>query len=348
MADLVIGVDLGTSFTAAASSTGGQVEVVQLRHDGSITPSVAFVRPDRSVAVGEVAVRLGSRDPQGVVREFKRRFGDPMPFVIRGSAFTTEQLTADLLGGVLDRCRELYGQPPRSVALTHPAAWTPYQSGVLLGAADLANVGARALVTEPQAAALAYAHLRPIDVGASVAVFDLGGGTFDATVLRRDRSGFELVGEPVGIERLGGIDFDLLVLEHVRRSLDGAIEGLDTHDAAVQRGLVRLRSACVNAKEELSSEQETTIEVALPGIEAQVVLTREEFEAMIAPSLERTIEALAAPSAALLSRTRTSTSSSSSAAPHASPSWSTCSRIPLRRRSPRTCTPSSPSRSGPY
>ncbi|MDH4146201.1 MAG: Hsp70 family protein, partial [Acidimicrobiia bacterium] len=155
---------------------------------------------------------------------------------------------------------------------------------------DLENFS---LLTEPDAAARAYAAELRVPVGALVAVYDLGGGTFDAAVLRKDAEGFVTMGETVGIEHLGGVDFDEAVLYHVRQQV-GDRWPSDPDDPSLPAPMLHLRRSCMEAKELLSSEQEATIAVMLPGVDTAVGITRAEFETMIAPRIEDTIGALEA------------------------------------------------------
>src|SRR5690606_8123507 len=121
---------------------------------------------------------------------------------------------------------------------------------------------------------------------------DLGGGTFDAAVLRKTATGFATLGDPEGIERLGGIDFDEAVLTHVRRALGGKVEELDSADPTARSALLRLRHECVAAKEALSFDGDTNVSVMLPNIQTDLRITRAEFEPMIRPAITETIEAL--------------------------------------------------------
>jgi hypothetical protein len=140
---------------------------------------------------------------------------------------------------------------------------------------------------------VAYARAERVDPGSTVAVYDLGGGTFDAAVVRKSAAGgFELLGRPEGIERLGGVDFDEAVFAHVRQAVGPALDGLDPEDPDVLAAVARLRRECVEAKEALSADTEVTIPVLLPSVRTQVRLVRAEFEAMIRPAVEQTIEAL--------------------------------------------------------
>ena len=176
--------------------------------------------------------------------------------------------------------------------MCHPANWGPYKKELLVQTVELADVRDPTFVTEPEAAAVHYASTEHVAPGDIVAVYDLGGGTFDAAVLRKTETGFETLGEPQGIERLGGIDFDAAVFAHVRNAVGGALDELDENDPTVIAAAARLREECIEAKEALSSDSETAIPVLLPNVMTEVRLTRGEFEAMIRPSLTQTIGAL--------------------------------------------------------
>jgi len=159
-------------------------------------------------------------------------------------------------------------------------------------AVRLADVGDVSLISEPEAAAIHYAIEERVPTGAVVGVYDFGGGTFDATVLRTSAGGFELIGRPEGMERLGGIDFDEAVLRHVLDSVRDAGLEPDAGDPGMLPALARLREECRRAKEALSSDTDTTIAVQLPAASMDVRLTRPELEAMIRPRIAETISAL--------------------------------------------------------
>ena len=178
------------------------------------------------------------------------------------------------------------------VTLTHPANWGPYKCELFAQVPELAGLGEVQMLTEPEAAAAHYARNDRLDPGALVAVYDLGGGTFDATVLRTTEHGFDILGRPEGIEGLGGIDFDEAVFTHVDQTLDGAVSRLDPADPRATSAAIRLRHECVTAKETLSADTETTIPVLLPELQTEVRLTRGEFEKMIRPAIGATIASL--------------------------------------------------------
>ena len=287
-----LGIDLGTTFTAAAVVREGQAQIVSLGTRSAAIPSVVFIGEDEAVVTGEAAARRGVSEANRVAREFKRRLGDTIPIVVGGSAYSAQSLMAKLLRAVVDKVTELEGHAPAQIAISHPANWGAFKKDLLDQAVQLAGLVGATTVTEPEAAAIHYATSEHIAVGEIVAVYDLGGGTFDAAVLQRTEDGFAVLGEPQGIEHLGGIDFDAAVFHHVQDALGGAIEGLDMDDAAVVTSAARLREECVDAKEALSSEPEAAISVVLPNVVTQVRLTRAELERMIRPALTDSIAAL--------------------------------------------------------
>jgi molecular chaperone DnaK len=315
-----LGVDLGTTYTAAALSradASGTVttEVFPLGARSLSAPSMLYLGPDTGsdagpdagpvtaadpVMVGEAAQRRALSDPDRVVREFKRRIGDQTPIMIGDEPHTAESLAARLVRWVVDRVAEREGEPPTHVTVTHPAGWGAHKrqllAEALTGALAELHLPPVTFLTEPQAAAAHYASAERIEPGAAIAVYDLGGGTFDAAVVRTTSSGgFELLGQPQGIDRLGGIDFDEAVFEHV---LAGVANGagqppvLDDQHPLAMSAVSRLRRECVEAKEALSADTEATIPVLLPGVQAQVRLVRAELESMIRPALEETVDVL--------------------------------------------------------
>jgi molecular chaperone DnaK (HSP70) len=286
-----LSVDLGTTRTAAAVHEDGQASVVTFGMDAATIPSVVFVGEGGAGFVGEQALRRGAGDPTRLAREFKRRVGDPEPLILGGVPWSASALTARLLGSVLEQVTERNGDPPARVTLTHPANWGPYKTDLLREAARLSGLDDCRLLSEPEAAAMHYGSRTRVAAGSTVAVYDLGGGTFDATVLRKTVDGFHTLGTPQGLERFGGIDIDAAVRAHVRRVLGDELK-LDPADPAAVAAMARLHEECVSAKEALSTDLDVSIPVLLPGLSTEVRLTRAELEAMVAPALADTITAL--------------------------------------------------------
>lgn len=292
-----LGIDLGTTYTAAAVHDGSPrrpPEVVTLGERGPVAPSVLCLRPDGGYVAGDAAERQALTDPERIARQFKRRLGDPTPLVVGGTTVPAEELTSRLLSWVMEVVvRARGGEQPAAVVLTHPANWGPYKRDLLTRAAELAGVPGAVLVTEPQAAAISYASQERVDPGAVVAVYDLGGGTFDAAVLRKEGDGgFTILGSPEGIERLGGIDVDAALFAHVTGMLGDAYAELDPDDDQAMAAVARLRAECTQAKEALSADTEAYVPVLLPTVQTEVRVTRGELEDMVRPTLAETVTAL--------------------------------------------------------
>ena len=233
-----LGVDLGTTYTAAAVHVDGRTEMLGLGIRAMQVPSVVFVRDDGEIVVGEAAEQQGAADPSRVVREFKRRVGDSVPLVVGGSPFSAQALTARLLAWVVGVATERQGRAPDHVCVTYPANWGPFKRDLLDQAIEMAGLrgAGTSTCTEPEAAAIAYASRDRVAEGDRVAVYDLGGGTFDAAVLVREGAGFRLLGPPEGVEHLGGIDFDEAVFRHVLTTLGDDVAALDDTDPATATG----------------------------------------------------------------------------------------------------------------
>jgi actin-like ATPase involved in cell morphogenesis len=291
----LLGIDVGTTRTAAATCRIGawpsECEIVNLGDRSSAVPSVLFVGDDGGVLVGEAAERRATSEPDHVVREFKRRIGDPTPVLVSGRPWAPEDLAARLVQWVVERVTQREGGPATHLAVTHPASWGAHKKD-LLGAALHRHGLPVAFLAEPQAAALHYAAAERVEPGSTIAVYDFGGGTFDAAVVHKDAQGFSLLGRPEGVERLGGIDLDELVFEHVVEGLPEAFDGLDENDPAVLSAVAAVRRECTEAKEALSADTEVSIPVLTPVGQGSVRLHRSEFEAMIHPHVEETVSAL--------------------------------------------------------
>ena len=287
-----LGIDLGTTYTCAAVIRDGRAETLPLGNRAPVIPSVVFLREDDEVLTGEAANRRGATEPGRVAREFKRRLGDPTPIIVGGSPYSADALMAKLLRWVVDYTTEQQGGPPDAIVVSHPANWGPYKTDLLDQAITRAGLDDVGIVTEPEAAAVHYASQERVESGAVVAVFDLGGGTFDAAVLRKTETGFEILGEPQGIERLGGVDFDEAVFQFVMAQVGDAVGSLDPDDPSTLAAVARLRQECVEAKEALSSDTDVSIPVLLPNLQTEVRLTRAEFEGLIRPTLGDAIIAL--------------------------------------------------------
>ncbi|MGI8776664.1 MAG: Hsp70 family protein [Acidimicrobiales bacterium] len=292
-----LGVDIGTTHTAAAVLRQGRAEIVRLGEDCDTIPSVVFIDADADagtalVVVGDEADERGFADPTRVARAFKRRMGDPTPVVLGGTGHTADALLAALLRRVVDIVSEREGGPPDLVTVSHPANWGAYRKDLLDEVIALAGLDNVATISDPEAAALFHDSIDEVPAGDVLAVYDLGGGTFDVAVARKVGDGFEMLGLREGIDRLGGIDFDEAVLAHISGAVGVGPTDLESDDPATAVILARLRVECAALKETLSTEAEVSVPVFVADGETEVRLTREDLEDMIRPALSQTIDAL--------------------------------------------------------
>jgi actin-like ATPase involved in cell morphogenesis len=289
-----LGIDLGTTFTSAAVGDGAGTRMVPLTPT-IVVPSLAYHAPGGTLLTGAAAQDAAlnpASHTSSFGRGFKRRLGDPTPLMLGGAAYSPAALMAAQLRDVLNTVTGSMTGRPESVVLTCPAVWGPYRREQFAEVPRMAGVDTFRLVTEPEAAATHYRRERALGDGEVVAVYDLGGGTLDTTVLRIRAGAMEILGTPEGVEHLGGMDFDDALLGHLDARLDGAITGLDPADPTESTALARIRALCVQAKIDLSTEPDVTLTVPLPAGPRELTVTRLEFNSVIRPSVELTVSAL--------------------------------------------------------
>ena len=294
----VLSVDLGTSNTVAVLSAHGRPPRV-IEVDGSATmPSALFADDDGNLVVGRDAERRARLDPARFEPNPKRRVDEGTLLLGDVVVPVTEALGAVLRRVADETSRQLGGAKPDEVRLTHPAQWGPVRRNVLLAAARLAGMGTNlVLVPEPVAAAAHFASFpgQQLGPGQALAVYDLGAGTFDVAIVAATQSGYAVLAE-AGLPDLGGLDVDQALLEHVGRQVSirdpgrwqSILRPESTGDRRAQRAL---REDVKAAKEALSRHPQT--EVPLPEPFEDVLVTRVELEALIRPSLLRSVELLA-------------------------------------------------------
>ncbi|MDQ3906101.1 MAG: Hsp70 family protein, partial [Actinomycetota bacterium] len=282
-----LGIDVGGTVTAAAvCRRDTPAEVVTLASGSATVPSVLYLSEQGQVVVGDAAQRRAVTDPDRVVRGFTGRIGDEVPMVIGGHAYSAAQLTAMVVGWVVDRVAAQQGGPAAAVVVTHPASWGDYKRTVLAAALADAGLSEVQLCCDPIAAATAAGN------GQTIAVYDLGGTAFDATVVRTSPAGdTTIVGRPQSVSQLGGAHFDDAVFGHVLGAVP-ALARLDPEDPATLAATAELRHACTRATQALSADTEVTIPVTVPGINTHVRLHRTEFDDLIRPYLGETLQAL--------------------------------------------------------
>ncbi|MFN0026225.1 MAG: Hsp70 family protein [Acidimicrobiales bacterium] len=293
----VLGIDFGTSFTVAAARTRRGPEVIEIGGERRV-PSVVLAEDDGSLVVGRSAENLATSSPGRAIRAPKTRIGEPAPVILGGRTHDVTTLIASLLSYVYQEAVRQMGSPPSEVRLTHPAAWSRVRLDRLLQAAAGAQLPNPVLVPEPVAAAVSFADEIGVVPGGFVAVYDLGGGTFDTAVLQatvnQDAPGFVVIGRPGGEDRLGGDLFDELLTNFVGSRLNEEVwEALQvSDDRAWQQAASALRSEARRVKEALSSHPYAELLVALPNGMVTQRVTRDEFEALIEPYIATSVDVL--------------------------------------------------------
>lgn len=289
----ILSVDFGTTSTVAAMTfANGATEVLEV--DGERrTPSVVLVDDDGTLVVGNAAVGLAASRPDRTIRAPKRRLGDQTPVVLGGKPFAPVDLVAAILRHVLGEAERHVGSAPDRVRLTHPATWSRPLQQRLLEAAAKAGMPEAELVPEPVAAAMTAAD-QGIPEGDHIAIYDLGGGTFDTTVVRSTGQGFVVVGHPIGDRQIGGELFDEALMNHVGSRLDPDMwEKLQVSDErSWHQASTRLLTECRRVKETLSTHSYGEIVVGTPSGMIEERVTRDELEAIVAPYLEASIDLL--------------------------------------------------------
>lgn len=241
---------------------------------------------------GDAAERRGITEPQRLVREFKRRVGDDVPLIIADRRFRPEEVFALMVGWVVDTVTVREGRLPSAIAVTVPAAWGTYRRRLVADALSHQGWSSVTLVTEPEAAARHYVSTNALPVGKALAVYDLGGGTFDAIVLKRQPNGdIDMVGAPTGIEDVGGADFDDAMVRHAITT--GGVDATQLAEDGDQRvALAAFRRECIDAKEALSFDSEAVVPLLIGAGHGTVRVTRGEFEQMIEEQIARTADVL--------------------------------------------------------
>jgi molecular chaperone DnaK len=256
-----VGIDLGTTNSVVSVLEAGEPVVIPNAEGGRTTPSVVGFSKTGEVLVGEVAKRQAITNPDRTVRSVKRHMGTSWTIDIDGKAYTAQEISARILGKLKRDAEAYLGDTVNQAVVTVPAYFDDAQRTATKEAGQIAGLEVLRIINEPTAAALAYG-LDKEDKDQTVLVFDLGGGTFDVSVLEIGEGVFE-VKSTSGNTHLGGDDWDQKVIDWLVKSFKDT-EGVDL--SADKMATQRLKEAAEKAKIELSSVQET--EVNLPFITA--------------------------------------------------------------------------------
>lgn len=290
----ILAIDFGTTTTSAAMGGGQSAEVVEM--DGAARmPSVVLATESGDLVVGAAAEAQLGFSPERAERTPKRRLGDETMLLGDRPVRPVDAVAAVLAAIAAEAIRRHGGEPPAELRLTHPARWGSLRRERLAEAAVVAGLPVPVFVPEPVAAAVQFADER-VGERDFVAVYDLGGGTFDTAVLARTGDGFEVIGVPGGTEHLGGEAFDERLFHHVGERIAGsqpdAWEQLRFSTDRTWRKLGHdLRTEARRAKEALSSNTEYTIYVGAP-VDTAILITRDELEALIRGDIQSTVDEL--------------------------------------------------------
>jgi molecular chaperone DnaK len=288
----IIGIDLGTSNSAAAVLRGGRPVIIPsaegISLGGKAFPSFVAISPDGQMLVGEPARRQMAANPEGTATTFKRRMGRRETIRLRDREFSPEQLSAFLLQKIKRDAEAFLGEPVSQAVVTVPAYFDDNQRGATRDACGIAGLEVARLVNEPTAAALAYG-LDRLGQELRIAVIDFGGGTLDVTIMEFGKGVFE-VKATSGDTQLGGTDMNQRLFEHLADRFK-AQTGVDVRPD--RQASARLLEAAEVAKIELTTA--TTAYVSLPFLTAvagqprhlELDLTRAELERVVAPVIER-------------------------------------------------------------
>jgi molecular chaperone DnaK len=287
-----IGIDLGTSNSAAAVLRGGRPVMIPSAEGvslgGKAFPSYVAIAADGTMLIGEPARRQAAANPEGTATAFKRQMGRRVRIRLRDKEFTPEELSGFLLGKIKRDAEAFLGEPVKDAVVTVPAYFDDNQRSATKDAAAIAGLNVVRLVNEPTAASLAYG-LDRLAQELRIAVIDFGGGTLDVTIMEFGKGVFE-VKATSGDTQLGGTDMNQALFEHLAsRFLETS--GIDAR--ADRKSSARLLEAAEMAKIELSSG--TSAHLSLPYIGAvageakhlEMDLTRAELERVVRPVIER-------------------------------------------------------------
>ena len=286
----IIGIDLGTTNSCVAVMEGGQPTVIPNSEGGRTTPSVVgFKENDR--LVGQVAKRQAVANPDKTVISIKREMGTDYKVEIDGKKYSPEEISAMILTKLKQDAESYLGQPVTQAVITVPAYFNDSQRQATKNAGKIAGLEVLRIINEPTAAALAYGLDKQDRKNQKILVFDLGGGTFDVSILEIGDGVFEVLSTN-GNTKLGGDDFDdrimALLVEEFKKE-----NGIDLSQDKLAKQ--RLKEAAEKAKIELSTMTQTTI--SLPFITADATgpkhleynLTRAKFENMISDLVDQTL-----------------------------------------------------------
>ena len=287
----VIGIDLGTTNSCVAVLENGEPQIIANSEGMRTTPSVVAFTKGGERIVGEPAKRQAVTNADNTVISIKTHMGTDYKVNIEGKSYTPQEISAIILQKLKADAESYLGQPVKEAVITVPAYFTDAQRQATKDAGRIAGLEVKRIINEPTAAALAYG-MDKLDQDKKILVFDLGGGTFDVSILEIGDGTFEVLAT-AGNNKLGGDDFDKVIIDYLAEEFKKA-EGVDLRDDNM--ALQRLKEAAEKAKKELSSTMSSNIN--LPFITAtasgpkhmNIDLSRAKFDELTHHLVEKTME----------------------------------------------------------
>jgi len=290
----VIGIDLGTSNSAAAVVEGGRPVIIPSAEgagvaSGKAFPSYVAFTKDGQRLVGEPARRQAAINAEGIIQAAKRKMGTDFKFKVLGKEYTTQQISAFILQKIRQDAEAYLGDKVEEAVITCPAYFDDNQRTATKDAGEIAGLKVLRIINEPTAACLAYG-VEKAGKELKILVFDFGGGTLDVTIMEMWKEGGFKVVATSGDTELGGTDMDHVLIEHIAKEFKRQT-GIDlTHDSMATQ---RLREAAEKAKVELSSSM--TTDINLPFITADATgpkhltlsINRATLEELVGPIIAR-------------------------------------------------------------
>ncbi len=286
----VIGIDLGTTNSAVAFIEGGEPAIIANAEGGRLTPSVVGFNKSGERLVGQVAKRQAVSNPDRTIASIKREMGTDYKVKIEDKEYTPQEISAMIVQKLKQDAEAYIGEEIEKAVVTVPAYFTDSQRQATKDAGTIAGLEVMRIINEPTAAALAYGLDKEEDQ--KVLVFDLGGGTFDVSVLELGEGVVEVMASS-GNNRLGGDDFDERVVDYLAEEFKKE-HGIDLRKD--KTALQRLKEAAEKAKVELSSVTKSNVNLPFISADADgpkhldVDLTRAKFDEMTADLVEATME----------------------------------------------------------
>lgn len=283
----VVGIDLGTTYSAIAYiNKYGKPEIIPNRDGERITPSVVLFDED-TVIVGSIAKRSAVANPLDTVQFVKRRMGDQKEFYVGDKSYTSEEISAFILKRLKEDAEISLGGTVSHAVITVPAYFDDAQRKATQDAGQIAGLNVLRIINEPTAAALAYG-LDNIEKQQTILVYDLGGGTFDVTLMHLRKDGIEVIATD-GDKNLGGFDWDNEIMKFLNEEFQNQGGPNLFDDPTLEQDL---RDKAEMAKKTLSTRSKTKVFLSAGGKNADITLTLEKFQEITQHLLEKTRDTL--------------------------------------------------------